>query len=86
MTRDEAAERIQALGGQVTASVSKNTSYLVTGDNTGARKIEKAHDLGVTALSEDELEEMLGTAEPPAPAAAPRKHKQPDKPIQGELF
>lgn len=85
MTRDDAANVIRSLGGQVTSSVSKHTSYLVTGDNTGARKIEKAHELGVSTLSEEQLAEMLGTATSTS-ETSPRKNKQPNNPIQGELF
>ena len=58
MTRDEAKEKIQALGGKVTGSVSKRTDYVVYGDKAGS-KLAKAQNLGVTLLDEDELQGLL---------------------------
>ena len=54
MTRDEAKEQIQSLGGKVTGTVSKKTDFLVYGDNAGS-KLTKAQKLGVTTLDEAEL-------------------------------
>lgn len=51
MSRDEAERQVQALGGKVTASVSKKTSYVVVGADAGS-KLEKARALGVTMLDE----------------------------------
>ncbi len=62
LTREEAAERIRALGGRVTDSVSKNTDYLVAGEKAGS-KLAKARALGVPVIGEKELEEILGGAE-----------------------
>jgi DNA ligase (NAD+) len=59
MTRKEAQERIESLGGKVTSSVSKNTSYVVVGENPGS-KFEKAKSLKINILNEDELNAMLG--------------------------
>ena len=57
-SRSEAKAAIEALGGRVTSSVSKNTSYLVAGEGPGS-KLEKAESLGVEILDEDAFERML---------------------------
>lgn len=54
MSRDEAKEKIRSLGGSIGESVSKETSFLVAGENTGS-KYKKAQDLGVKILSEKEF-------------------------------
>jgi len=51
MSREEAARRIEALGGKVTGGVSKKTSYVVVGTDAGS-KLAKAEALGVTMLDE----------------------------------
>ena len=58
-TREQAMERIRALGGQVSGSVSKKTDYLVVGVEPGS-KYEDARGLGVRLLSETEFADMLG--------------------------
>jgi DNA ligase (NAD+) len=54
MSRDEAKDKVRALGGDVSESVSSKTSYLVAGENAGS-KLEKAQKLGVKVLSEKEF-------------------------------
>ena len=58
MTRDEAKDRIQALGGKVTGSVSKKTDFVVYGDKAGS-KLKKAQDLDVETLDEEQFEALL---------------------------
>lgn len=54
LSRDEAAAAIRSVGGSVTSSVSKKTDYVVAGENPGS-KLEKARELGVSVIPEDEF-------------------------------
>jgi DNA ligase (NAD+) len=58
LTRDAAKERIQALGGKVTGSVSAKTSYVVVGMEPGS-KLQEAERLGVPLLDEDAFLKLL---------------------------
>ena len=58
MTRDEASDRLRALGAKVSGSVSAKTTVLVAGPGAGS-KLSKAHDLGVTVMDESALTELL---------------------------
>jgi len=58
MPRDKAKEKIRQLGGDVSESVSKKTSYVVLGSEPGS-KYEKAKELGVQTISEKEFLELL---------------------------
>ncbi|MFA5925585.1 MAG: NAD-dependent DNA ligase LigA [Parcubacteria group bacterium] len=58
MTRDEAKEKIRVLGGDISSSVSKNTSYVIVGKNPGS-KYDKAKTLGVKTLDEGEFLDIL---------------------------
>ena len=55
MGRDEAAEKIRALGGTFQSSVGQDTDYLVVGANVGESKLVKASKLGTKQISEKEL-------------------------------
>lgn len=57
--RDDLKDLILKNGGKVLSAVSGKLDYLVAGENMGPAKKEKAEKLGVTIISEDELEKML---------------------------
>jgi DNA ligase (NAD+) len=58
LSREDATAAIERLGGKVTGSVSKKTSFLVVGADAGS-KLDKARDLGVPVLSEAEFEALI---------------------------
>lgn len=58
LSRDEAKALIEAHGGKVTGSVSKNTHFLLAGEKAGS-KLSKAESLGVAIIDEARLNEML---------------------------
>ncbi|MCX6375296.1 MAG: helix-hairpin-helix domain-containing protein, partial [Armatimonadetes bacterium] len=57
-TREQAEEKVHQLGGRAASSVSKNTDFVVAGEEAGS-KLQKARDLGVIVLSEDEFARMV---------------------------
>ena len=57
--RDKVKKAIEDCGGKVTGSVSKNTSFLVCNEDAGSSKSKKAHELGVSIITEEELITML---------------------------
>ena len=65
LTRDQAKQRLQALGAKVAGSVSKNTDYVVAGPGAGS-KLKRAQDLGLSILSEANLLELLKQWEKPS--------------------
>lgn len=58
MSRDDAKAKIKELGGDVTSSVSKNTDYVLAGEEAGS-KLDKATELGVRVITEDEFLNMV---------------------------
>ena len=74
MSRDQAGEQIRNRGGTVSGSVSKNTDFVVAGEEAGS-KLEKAQALGVAVLNEQQFVEMLGN-----------KNEKPPAGGQGSLF
>jgi DNA ligase (NAD+) len=73
LSRDDASALIRDAGGSVTGSVSKNTHYLLAGESAGS-KLDKAQELGVEVLSEDQFLSML------------KKKKTLPSPSQGNLL
>jgi len=58
LTRDEAKDRIKSLGGKIKESISKETDYVVVGETPGS-KYEKAQQLGIKILDEEEFLKLL---------------------------
>ena len=58
MTRDEASDLIKSHGGKTSSSVSKKTDYVLAGANAGS-KLDKAQNLGVIILTENDFLEMI---------------------------
>ncbi len=63
MTREEAKEKIEVLGGRVVSSVSKKTDYVVAGDEAGS-KLEKAQSLKILVLDEATFQALLSENNP----------------------
>ncbi|WP_025026143.1 NAD-dependent DNA ligase LigA [Caldalkalibacillus mannanilyticus] len=59
LTRNEAKEKLEALGAKVTGSVSKSTDVVVAGENAGS-KLEKAQQLGIEVIDENEMIKRIG--------------------------
>ena len=74
LSRDDASRFIRKAGGNVTGSVSKNTDFLLAGENPGS-KFDMARELGVRVLSEKEFLKMLG-----------KKPEKKSEVKQGQLF
>jgi DNA ligase (NAD+) len=69
LTRDEAAQMIEAAGGKVSGSVSKKTGYVVAGTDAGS-KLTKAEELGIAILDEDGLQALIRTGPQDSPEKA----------------
>ena len=59
MSRERAAEAIEAAGGKVTNSVSKKTDFLVVGADPGGSKFNKAQEIGTEQIDEEGLLALL---------------------------
>ena len=72
LTREAAKDLIESAGGRVSATVSKKTSYLVAGEDSGS-KLDRARALNVPVLDEPALRALLNTpAHPAVPSAHPK--------------
>lgn len=56
--RSEASKIIESFGGKTSSSVSKKTSYVLSGESSGS-KLDKANQLGIPVIDEDEFNEMI---------------------------
>jgi DNA ligase (NAD+) len=77
MTRDQAKELIERHGGKVSASVSRNTDYVLAGAGAGS-KLDKARELGVAVVDEAGLNELLGAGSNPHPRSPQNTPKEPE--------
>jgi DNA ligase (NAD+) len=68
MTREEAQAAVERMGGKVSGSISRKTSYLVVGADAGS-KLEKARQLGVRELTEEEFRKLIMGADSSQPSA-----------------
>ena len=59
--RDEARSLVKSLGGTIASGVSKKVNFVIAGEDPGS-KFDKAKDLGIKILSEDEFKKMVGGA------------------------
>ena len=59
LEREEMGEIIKKCGGKVTTGVSKNTAYLVVGEQAGESKLDKARKIGTKFLTEDEFLKLI---------------------------
>ena len=58
-SRDEIKKLIELNGGKVSSSISKNTSFILAGENMGPSKKQKAEELGVKIISEEEFVKII---------------------------
>ncbi|PHM46189.1 NAD dependent DNA ligase [Xenorhabdus mauleonii] len=59
LSRDEAKDKLTALGAKVTGSVSKKTDLVIAGEAAGS-KLAKANELGISVIDEEEMIRLLG--------------------------
>jgi len=60
MSRDEAADKIRALGGTFQSAVAKDTTYLVAGGKVGASKLKKAQEYGTQIINGEDFFKIIG--------------------------
>ena len=86
LNRREYAEQIKADGGVVQESVTKKTTWLVAGDNTGSTKISKAKKIGIAVIGEQELIALLSKKEITVAEATPEREIAMRKISSGDAY
>ena len=81
-SRDEYKRMIEQNGGKNVGSISKNTSFVLAGDNMGPAKLEKAQKLGVEIMNEDDFLAMIG--DNPESPESPEGQENPEMPESPE--
>lgn len=87
-SRDEYKRMIEENGGKNVGSISKNTSFILAGDNMGPSKLEKAQKLGIALMNEDEFLAMLPDKNDTQDIQdnKEKEHLVRTKPVEGSLF
>lgn len=78
--REEAEGLVKKYGGKAPKAVSKNTSYLLAGDDAGPSKLAKAQSMNVPIISEDDFLKMIGTRKAAQGLSSPAAKKGPTTP------
>jgi replication factor C subunit 1 len=88
LERDECKSLIEKYGGRVTGSISSKTNYLLVGRDGGESKKEKAQDLKVKIISEDDLLQLIekrpGDNETPKKIPTPTSQPPPPSPVKSK--
>jgi len=78
-TRDEYIRIISENGGLVKSAITREVDYLVTGDKTGATKMNKARRFNIPCISENELVNMVNRVTPLGEPPKPREEREKEK-------
>lgn len=85
-SRDYYKEQIEKHGGKNSSSISRNTSFVLAGDNMGPAKLAKATELGITVLSEDDFLRQYPIDNVVMDGDTPEEKTKPSQPVEGSLF
>ena len=85
-SRDYYKEQIENHGGKNSSGISRNTSFVLAGDNMGPSKLAKATELGIPILSEDDFLKQYPIDKTETDNSPVEEPTQPSKPVEGSLF